>query len=66
MQFTDAVAVKLYLQVNNGRKLDDGVEFVNTWKKFELEKVTIRKYFLEYILKLHPIVALCHLKDACA
>ncbi len=50
LQFIDIVVVKIYLEVDNGRELDVGMGSINAWKKYELEKVTIRKYFLKNIL----------------
>jgi hypothetical protein len=52
LQFINIIVVKIYLEVFNGRQLDVGMGSINSWKKFELEKVTIRKYFLENVLQL--------------
>jgi hypothetical protein len=46
------VVDKIYLEVDNGRELDVGMESINAWKKFELEKVIIKKYFLKNALEL--------------
>jgi hypothetical protein len=36
--------------VNNGSKLEATIESIEAWKAFELEKVTIRRLFLENVL----------------
>jgi hypothetical protein len=48
--FLHNVISKVYLEVNNGSKLEATIESIEAWKVFELEKVTIIKLFLENVL----------------
>jgi len=41
---------KIYLEVHDGWKLSVGIDCVDVWKKFELEKVAIRRLFLENVI----------------
>jgi len=48
--FLHILISKVHLEVNNGSKLEATIESIEAWKAFELEKVTIRRLFLENVL----------------
>jgi hypothetical protein len=48
--FLHIVIGQIHLEVTTGSKLEATIESIEAWKAFELEKVTIRKLFLENVL----------------
>jgi len=41
---------KVYLEVHNGQKRESYMKALKGWKAFKLERVTIRRLFLENVL----------------
>ncbi|CAK9864227.1 unnamed protein product [Sphagnum jensenii] len=48
--FLDKMIAKIYLEVHNGQKREIYMKALKAWKAFKLEKVTIRRLFLENVL----------------
>jgi hypothetical protein len=50
LQFSDTMAIQIYLKAHNAHNLEATMGSIKAWKAVELEKITIRRLFLDSTL----------------